>query len=44
MLNKNTFFIQYLEYLPSNIIVCVCVCVCVCVWACLCGLWGHKFV
>ncbi len=18
--------------------------VCVCVWACLCGLWGHKFV
>ncbi len=22
----------------------VCVCVCVCVWACLCGLWGHKFV
>ncbi len=27
-----------------QISVCVCVCVCVCVWACLCGLWGHKFV
>ncbi len=27
------------------VFVCVCVCVCVCIlWACLCGLWGHKFV
>ncbi len=27
MLDKNIFFIQYLEYLPSNIIVCVYICV-----------------
>ncbi len=30
-----------------SVSLCVCVCVCVCVGgggACLCGLWGHKFV
>ncbi len=46
MLNKNkkNFFIQYLEYLPSNIIVCVCVCVCVFVCVCVGGGGGHVYV
>ncbi len=47
---NNTFVRLYINIysfwnvLHTGVCMCVCVCVCVCVWACLCGLWGHKFV